>query len=56
MMASLPHSSNNAGLFSYKSTWQVLGPFQIGTRGTLVTQIPDAEAPSAQTSAPVNLD
>jgi hypothetical protein len=35
LMAPLVDSTRDASLFSYKSSWQVLGPFQIGTRGTL---------------------
>jgi hypothetical protein len=33
LMASLASRKPSTSLFSFNDTWQVLGPFQIGTRG-----------------------
>jgi hypothetical protein len=34
LMAPLVSRQESASLFSFNDTWHVLGPFQIGTRGT----------------------
>jgi hypothetical protein len=35
LMAPLANREREPSLFSFNSTWHVLGPFQIGTRGML---------------------
>lgn len=45
LMAPLTSRKHNSTLFSFNSTWQVLGPFQIGTRGKVTEySLPSATA------------
>ena len=35
-IAPLAEQVDHASVFSFNNTWQILGPFQTGTRGTLI--------------------